>query len=62
MGMSREQHDRDMERIFVGDYQRNVTHFYGLGTREDGGMADVGVQLFAFGYFTPDGFFHEGIC
>src|ERR1051325_828528 len=47
--------DRDFERVHCGDYQRNYTHFYSIG-------AANGVEEFAYGYFTPDGFFHHGIA
>lgn len=45
---------RDFERIFVGNYQRSVSHFYPIGKTDDG------KQRFAFGYSTPDGVFQQG--
>lgn len=42
--------DKDYERIFASNFQRDILHFYGLG---DG--------IFSAGYMTPDGVYHSGL-
>ena len=44
--------DRDYERIFVGDRQISITHFFAVNWTE---------VLFAFGYWSHDGIFHQGL-
>ncbi len=48
--------DRDYERIFVGDRQINVTHFFAINWTEDCGAP----IKFAFGYWSHDGIFSQG--
>lgn len=54
--------DRDYERVFVGDRQINVTHFFPIRwTDDDGVNAQGGTPVtFAFGYWTHDGIFLQG--
>lgn len=47
--------DRDFQRVHCGDYQRGYTHFYSIGTDSKG------IEEFAYGFFTPDDWFHHGI-
>jgi hypothetical protein len=47
--------DRDYERVFVGDYQRSMMHFYGVGTEGP-------YKLFSYGYATPDGVYQQGVA
>lgn len=52
-----ERTDRDFELLFVGDKQRSMTHFFGIGVD-----SLTKQQKFAFGFYTPDGVFHQGIA
>lgn len=46
--------DRDWERVFVGDRQICVSHFYQVGRDSLG-------PIFAAGFTTPDGFYTTGL-
>lgn len=48
--------DRDYERIFVGDKQINITHFYAINWTKD----SVRPIKFSFGYWTHDGRYFTG--
>ena len=48
--------DRDFQRIFFGDRQVDVTHFFAINWTED---TETPIR-FAFGYWTHDGVFHQG--
>lgn len=47
---------RDYERTFFGGLQVTPTHFYSIGSPDDADYED-----FAYGYFTHDGIFRQGV-
>lgn len=47
--------DRDYERLFVGSRQMDTTHFLAIDWDDTGAPVK-----FAFGYWTPDGVYHQG--
>jgi hypothetical protein len=48
---------KDYERIFVGDRQISMTHFFAVNWTEDTERP----ILFAFGYWSHDAIFHQGL-
>ena len=63
--MTNDDRNREFERIFVGNNQRTVSHFYSVVSDKSLAVGPLDREPFAYGYWTQDedngGTFHHGL-